>query len=104
MLQWPWFHECSNSLLYAFVLPSNFEGLGIAAVEAQCAGLPCVMSDKVPKDADIIDSLCRFIPLSKKDEFVKEIIQFSDNKRIDCSEKIIESGYSLKGEKYVDEK
>ena len=35
-----------------FVLPSLFEGLGIAAVEAQCSGLPVIASDAVPSDAD----------------------------------------------------
>lgn len=32
-----------------FVFPSLFEGLGIALVEAEAAGLRCVVSDKVPE-------------------------------------------------------
>lgn len=31
-----------------FVFPSKNEGLGIAVIEAQAAGLPCIVSDKVP--------------------------------------------------------
>lgn len=34
-----------------FVFPSRFEGLGIAAVEAQAAGLPTICSEKVPQEA-----------------------------------------------------
>lgn len=34
-----------------FAMPSRFEGLGIAALEAQAAGLPCLLSDAVPKEA-----------------------------------------------------
>lgn len=36
-----------------FVFPSTFEGLGVAAIEAQLNGLPCVCSFGVPDAADI---------------------------------------------------
>jgi glycosyltransferase involved in cell wall biosynthesis len=43
-----------------FVFPSNYEGLGIVAVEAQAAGLPCLISDKVPlecKKTDLVQQV-----------------------------------------------
>ena len=36
-----------------FILPSIFEGLPTVAIEAQAAGLPCLISDTVSKETDI---------------------------------------------------
>ena len=46
-----------------FILPSNFEGLGIVAIEAQAAGLPVLLSDKVPGLADCGNA--SFLPIDK---------------------------------------
>lgn len=37
-----------------FVMPSRYEGMPMALLEAQCSGLPCVVSDGVPPES------CRF--------------------------------------------
>ena len=47
-----------------FVFPSIFEGLGIVAVEAQAAGIPCIVADTIPKEAYITD-LIKSISLSE---------------------------------------
>ncbi len=46
-----------------FVLPSRYEGLGIVNIEAQVAGLPCVVSDRVPEEARVTENL-QFLPLN----------------------------------------
>lgn len=59
-----------NALMQAmdfFLLPSNFEGLPTVGVEAQCAGLPCVMSDIITDEAKITDK-CWFLPLQQAPE------------------------------------
>ncbi len=36
-----------------FVFPSFHEGLPVTLIEAQSAGLPCLISDKVTKEVDM---------------------------------------------------
>jgi glycosyltransferase involved in cell wall biosynthesis len=54
-------------LLYAldlFIFPSLFEGLGMALIEAQAAGLPCLAADTIPLEADLGMGLVKFLPLT----------------------------------------
>lgn len=47
-----------------FVMPSLFEGVPMVGIEAQFAALPCVFSDKVPREVAFSDG-CGFISLEK---------------------------------------
>lgn len=47
-----------------FIFPSKYEGLGIAAVEAQTSGMPVIMSDSIPDEA-IITEYCYRVSLKK---------------------------------------
>ena len=47
----------------AFILPSLYEGLPLALIESQAAGLPCVFSAVITEEADIVKHLVKRLPL-----------------------------------------
>lgn len=61
-----------------FLFPSIFEGLGIAVIEAQSSGLPCILSDNIPRITKILDTT-EYAMLDEK-LWVNRIIQKKRNK------------------------
>ena len=58
-----------------FLFPSLHEGLGLVLIEAQAAGLPCVFSDVVPEEADLVRPLLQRISLSKSASIWAEAVR-----------------------------
>lgn len=56
------------SAMDLFLFPSLFEGLGRVLIEAQAAGLPCIYSDVVPEEVEIVHDLCTRISLNTPPE------------------------------------
>lgn len=55
------------------VLPSLFEGLPLSLVEAQSAGLPCLVSEGVSREANITGNMI-FLPL-EKEKWIENLVK-----------------------------
>ena len=67
--------QCSD----AFFMPSKFEGLPFALVEAQAAGLTCLVSDAISPMSDC--GGCVFMPLrNSADEWARKLSDILDGK------------------------
>ncbi len=80
-----------------FILPSLYEGLGIAAIEAQAAGLRCLVSDAIPREAFITD-LIEALPLSAHPkEWADQLLRFKNGyERKNTFTQIQNAGYDVR--------
>jgi glycosyltransferase EpsF len=60
-----------------FVMPSLTEGFGMAAIEAQAASIPSILSTGVPHGVDVGLELVKFANPENSDEWHKAIINFT---------------------------
>ncbi len=90
-----------NELLQAsdvMLFPSLFEGLPVTLVEAQCTGLPCLISDSIP-DEVIVTDLIESTPLNKPPTYwAEKLITSAEKKheRASYPQKITEAGFDIK--------
>lgn len=88
-----------NNILQAmdvFVFPSLFEGLGIAVIEAQAAGLFTICSNNIPEEANVTE-LFRKVSLNEdREKWVEEIIKCKNYERKNTINCIKEKGFCAK--------
>ncbi|GGE30470.1 putative glycosyltransferase EpsF [Pullulanibacillus camelliae] len=78
------------------LLPSISEGFGMVAIEAQCAGTPCIASDQVPRATDTGVDLITYLPLKADiNRWVQVVAERSSHPQI-CP-KTIHAAFSQNG-------
>ena len=79
-----------------FVFPSIYEGLPVSVVEAQAAGVPCIISDTISEECILINELVKRLSLSMSTEKWRDgIIELSKLERKDYSSKVKDEGYDI---------
>lgn len=90
--------EIEYNIADLFVMTSLFESFGLVTVEAQCSGLPCVLSDTIPKDISITDQVSFMSLQQSAKEWANEIIWMlnCNYQRKSHNQEVIQHGYSMK--------
>ena len=82
-----------------FILPSLWEALPVSAVEAQCAGIPVLLSNHITKEVICSNSYVVHLPLEVpiwKNEIEKALAIRIDRQL--AVEGVIDTGFSMKDE------
>ncbi len=91
---------CSNvdQLLQAmdvFVFPSLYEGLPVTMVEAQAAGVPCVISDKVLPECIITDLVTRKSLQDSLESWAEEILKHQNRNHENTYDQICAARFDI---------
>ena len=90
-----------NRLLQAmdvFVFPSRYEGLGVALIEAQLSGLPCLASSTIPREVEVSDNI-RFLNIDDSpnvwSDTIYNVVNEKDNVRNSPLNMVRSRGYDM---------
>lgn len=81
-------------LMDVFVFPSITEGFGISIIEAQAAGVPCVISDTIPESVDMGYGIVNRESLGNIEDWIIDILKDNHTK---LDKKIIKQKIKKKG-------
>ena len=87
-----------TSAMDVYLMPSLFEGLVISGLEAQANGLGCLISENVPPQVKMCDSVVFKSLSDSADEWAKELLELvkQRNDGADARRNMAEKGYAIK--------
>lgn len=78
-----------------FAMPSLFEGLPVAGIEAQAAGLPCLFANTITPEL-CMTSYAKLLPLDNPDKWTKALLQVPYGKNtFEAQEQLRKKGYDI---------
>ncbi len=79
------------------VFPSLYESFGLVAVEAQCTGLPCIVSDKLPASVGLSEEFERLSLEDSPEKWAKHILFYKAKKtRHSLDDEVRKKGFSIR--------
>lgn len=77
-----------------FLLPSNYEGLALCGVEAQCAGLFCLFSDRISPETKITPN-AQFLPLGSAEDWAFAALGCAKLHSRNTAQLVRDAGYDI---------
>lgn len=79
-----------------YVMPSLFEGVPVAGIEAQTNGLPCVFSDKISKEVLLTDNISMLELNAGSEAWGEKILNIKKCRNTNAKLQIASEGYDIK--------
>jgi glycosyltransferase involved in cell wall biosynthesis len=81
-----------------FVFPSLHEGLPVTLIEAQGAGLPCLISDRITTEVDMEIGLVKYLDLADQSNWTEHILNIAKTEQLREVHRgaLSEQGYDIK--------